>query len=104
MRAPELPIACPRATAPLCESLTRVDGSRNNIPVDINLGGINLQLLFGDADDNGEGLIYLEERDVFDLQVGFLEGFWEGDGGGGGKVNWVNTSIRESYSRFRSAV
>lgn len=62
-------------------------------PVHVDFCGVDAEDLFGDADDDGEGLVDFEERDVVDREVGLFEGFGEGDGGGDGEVDGLYTGV-----------
>lgn len=43
-----------------------------DVPVDVDLGWINLADLLSDAHDNGESFVELESSNIVDSEVGFL--------------------------------
>jgi len=61
--------------------------------VDVDLGSWDVENLLGDVNDNGEGLVDLEQGDVINGQAGFLQSLGDGDSRGGGEVDGVNASI-----------
>jgi hypothetical protein len=62
-------------------------------PVDIELCRINVQKLFSDPDDAGEGLVNFEQADIIDCQISFLECQWQSHRGSAGKVNRLHANI-----------
>jgi len=61
--------------------------------VDVDLRSWDVENLLGDVNDNGEGLVDLEQGDVINGQSSFLQSLGDGDGRGGGEVDGVNASV-----------
>jgi hypothetical protein len=80
------------ARARVTDGVTERDGTT----VDVDLGGVELVDLLGDADDDGEGLVDLEEGDVGNGEVGLFESLGQSDGGCLGEVDGLNTGIGPS--------
>ena len=77
------------ARARVTNCVTQGDGAT----IDIDLGSWDVEDLFCDVNDDGKGLIDLEQGDIVDRQAGFLQSLGDGDGWGGGEVDGVNASI-----------
>lgn len=69
----------------------------NGTTVNVYLGPWDVENLFGDVDDNGKGLIDLEQGDIVDIQASLLQSYGYGDSRGGGEINGVNASIGMSW-------
>ena len=61
--------------------------------VDIHFGSGDIKNLLSKVDNNGEGLVYLEQGDFVNRQASFLEGLGDSDGWGGGEINGVNAGV-----------
>jgi hypothetical protein len=64
-----------------------------DIPIDVDLGGIDVADLLGNSDDNGEGFVEFEQGDVVDGEVGLLESLGEGDSGCFREVDGLSAGI-----------
>jgi len=95
MREPELPIAWPSATAPLKSGTLRQQNGRVrwNVPIDINLGGVDIANLLCNTNDDRESLVQFKLGNVVHGEVGLLQSNREGFCRSFGKVNGVNTSV-----------
>jgi len=74
----------------------------NDLPIDVDLGGIDAANLLSNANNNRERLVELEEGDVISSDVGLLQSDGEGNSGGLREVNGINTSIGPRF-RYMSA-
>jgi len=61
--------------------------------VDVDLGSWDVENLLGDVDDDGEGLIDLEQGDVVNGQTSLLHSLGDSESWGSGEVDRVNASI-----------
>lgn len=64
--------------------------------ININFRSWDVENLLGDVDDNGEGLVDLEQGDVVNSQTGLLQSLGDGESWGGREVDGVNASIGTS--------
>ena len=68
--------------------------------VNIDLGSWDVENLLGDINDDGEGLVDLEQGDLINGQACFLQGLGNGDSWSGGEVDGVNASIGMSCDQM----
>jgi hypothetical protein len=95
MRDPELPIAWPSATAPLNSGTSRQRNGRVrwNVPIDVNLCGVDIANLLCDTNDDRESLVQFELGNVVHGEVGLLQSNGESFCRSFGEVDGVNASI-----------
>lgn len=61
--------------------------------IDVDLGSWDVENLLGDVDDDGEGLVDLEQGDLVNGQTSLLESLGDGDGWSGREIDGVNAGI-----------
>ena len=65
--------------------------------VNVHLGSRDVENLLSDVDDNGEGLINLEQGDVVNSQTSLLQSLGDSQSRGSGEVNRVDAGIGISW-------
>lgn len=63
------------------------------LPIDVDLCGVELANLLGDADNDGESLVEFKEGDIVNSEVSLPESLRKGDGRCFREVDGVYTSI-----------
>jgi len=69
----------------------------NGATVNVDFGPWDAKNLLCDVNDDGEGLVNLEQGDVVNGKASFLESLGDGDSGSGGEVDGINTRISISW-------
>lgn len=62
-------------------------------PVNVDLVSRDVENLLGGADDNAEGFVDFEQRNILDLEPGLLKSQRKSNGWGGGEVHRSDSSI-----------
>jgi hypothetical protein len=62
----------------------------------VDLGRVEVEDLLGSSNNDGEGLVDLEEGDVLHLDASVLESHGDGDGRGDGEVDGSDGGVGET--------